>query len=172
MPRSDSFFTTLPSPVGLLTLTAQDDVLVGLSFETSRRGRASTDGTEDPSHPILAAAAKQLHEYFHGDRREFDLPLDLRGTEFQKRVWNELLRIPSGQTRSYGEMAALLGDPKCTRAVGLANGSNPIAIIVPCHRVIGASGSLVGFGGGLRTKSLLLELERGQPAFDFSATVS
>jgi methylated-DNA-[protein]-cysteine S-methyltransferase len=167
MPGPDYVYATLPSPVGLLTVTATGDSLVGLSFETSRRSRLAPEGREDPTHPVLVAAERQLREYFEGTRRDFDLPLDLHGTEFQKRVWSELLRIPFGRTRSYGEMAVLLGDPKCTRAVGLANGSNPIAIVVPCHRVIGATGSLVGFGGGLPNKALLLDLERGQPAFDF-----
>jgi methylated-DNA-[protein]-cysteine S-methyltransferase len=160
-------YATFASPVGELTLIALGDALTGLSFETSRRPRVLPEGREDPADPVLVTATEQLREYFDGTRREFDIPLALHGTDFQKRVWNELLKIPFARTRSYGEMAMLLGDPKCTRAVGLANGSNPIAIIVPCHRVIGASGSLVGFGGGLRNKALLLDLERGQPAFDF-----
>jgi methylated-DNA-[protein]-cysteine S-methyltransferase len=162
-------YATFASPVGELTLIALGDALTGLSFETSRRSRVLPKGREDPADPVLVTATEQLREYFDGTRREFDIPLALHGTDFQKRVWNELLKIPFARTRSYGEMAMLLGDPKCTRAVGLANGSNPIAIVVPCHRVIGASGSLVGFGGGLRNKALLLDLERGQPAFDFLA---
>jgi methylated-DNA-[protein]-cysteine S-methyltransferase len=160
-------YATLASPVGQLTLTAANDSLTGVSFETSRRVHHLESAREDAENPVLQLAAQQLREYFACERRAFDLPLAMEGTEFQKRVWAELLRIPFGKTRSYGEMAMLLGDPKCTRAVGLANGSNPIAIVIPCHRVIGASGSLVGFGGGLRNKSLLLDLERGQPAFDF-----
>jgi methylated-DNA-[protein]-cysteine S-methyltransferase len=167
MPGSEYVYATVASPVGELTLTATGDALTGISFETSRRVRHLELAHEDAKNPVLERAAAQLREYFTRERRTFDLPLAIEGTEFQKRVWDELLKIPFGKTRSYGEMAMLLGDPKCTRAVGLANGSNPIAIVVPCHRVIGASGSLVGFGGGLRNKALLLDLERGQPAFDF-----
>ena len=106
-----------------------------------------------------APYARQLEEYFAGRRRQFDLPLDLHGTEFQKRCWQELLKIPYGETRSYADVARAIGNPSAVRAVGLANGQNPIAIIVPCHRVIGSDGSLTGYGGGLETKRKLLELE-------------
>jgi methylated-DNA-[protein]-cysteine S-methyltransferase len=167
MGRSEFRFATLQSPVGLLTLTASDDALIGLSFETSRRPSAMPEAREDASHPVLSRAIEQLREYFAGERRVFDVPLDLHGTEFQRRVWDELLQIPFGETRNYGEIAMRVGGPKTTRAVGLANGSNPVAIIVPCHRVIGASGSLVGFGGGLRNKAILLDLELPQASFDF-----
>jgi methylated-DNA-[protein]-cysteine S-methyltransferase len=167
MPKSEYVYATVASPVGKLTLTATGGGLTGISFETSRRVRHVESAREDETDAVLQLATQQLQEYFAGERRTFDLPLAIEGTDFQKRVWAELLRIPFGKTRSYGEMAMLLGDPKCIRAVGLANGSNPIAIVVPCHRVIGASGALVGFGGGLRNKALLLDLERGQPAFDF-----
>jgi methylated-DNA-[protein]-cysteine S-methyltransferase len=162
----------MDSPVGALTLTAVGDALVGLSFETSRRPKRDGSAREDAKHPVLVVATHQLREYFAGERREFDLPLQLEGTEFQKRVWDQLLQIPFGKTCSYGDVAHRLGDPKCTRAVGLANGGNPIAIIVPCHRVIGASGSLTGFGGGLRNKATLLDLERQQPVFDFLHSAS
>jgi methylated-DNA-[protein]-cysteine S-methyltransferase len=167
MPGLEYVYATVASPVGELTLTATGDALTGISFETSRGVRYLESAREDANDPLPRRAAQQLGEYFAGERRMFDLPLAIEGTAFQKRVWDQLLKIPFGKTRSYGEMAMLLGDPKCTRAVGLANGSNPIAIVVPCHRVIGAAGSLVGFGGGLRNKALLLDLERGQPAFDF-----
>jgi O-6-methylguanine DNA methyltransferase len=107
----------------------------------------------------LEEAARQLRAYFAGEAREFNLPLDMQGTEFQKRVWRELLAIPYGETRGYGEIAAAMGAPKAVRAVGAANGANPIPIVVPCHRVIGAAGKLVGYGGGLALKRRLLELE-------------
>lgn len=110
--------------------------------------------------PLIAEAAKQLEEYFAGKRREFELPLGAKGTEFQKKVWEILKTIPYGETRSYGEIAALAGNPKASRAVGMANNRNPIAIIVPCHRVIGKSGSLTGYAGGLAIKAGLLELEK------------
>ena len=110
--------------------------------------------------PVLERALTQLQEYFAGQRRDFDLPLDPRGTEFQLRVWQRLLKIPYGETTTYGALASELGDARASRAVGLANGSNPIPIVIPCHRVIGADGSLTGFGGGLAIKQQLLELER------------
>ena len=117
---------------------------------------------EQSHYPVLMRETKrQLRLYFAGDLREFDLPLDLAGTDFQKRVWNALLAIPYGETRSYSQIASKIGSPRAVRAVGAANGRNPVPIIVPCHRVIGASGNLVGFGGGLEWKRKLLELERG-----------
>ena len=106
-------------------------------------------------------AARELTEYFEGKRRAFDVPLDMRGTDFQKRAWDALLSIPYGETRSYGQQAAMLGNPQASRAVGLANGSNPVSIIVPCHRVVGSNGKLTGYGGGLPRKQALLDLERG-----------
>jgi methylated-DNA-[protein]-cysteine S-methyltransferase len=118
---------------------------------------------DDPEAPPLAAAAAQLDEYFAGERRDFDLELDLRGTEFQRAVWDELLRIPYGETMSYGELARRLGRPERVRAVGAANGRNPVAIVVPCHRVIGADGSLTGYGGGLDRKRALLAVEGSAP---------
>jgi methylated-DNA-[protein]-cysteine S-methyltransferase len=160
-------FVTMESPVGTLTLTAAETALVGLSFETSRRPKRDNSAREEITHPVLTVAINQLREYFAGERNVFELPLQLEGTDFQKRVWEQLLLIPFGETCSYGDIAHRLGDPKLTRAVGLANGSNPIAIVVPCHRVIGASGALTGFGGGLRNKAILLDLERQEPAFDF-----
>ena len=116
-------------------------------------------GVESSANPLLDRAAEQLRAYFGGELRAFDLPLDMQGTAFQKSVWLQLLEIPYGQTRSYSDIARALGAPKAVRAVGAANGRNPIAIIVPCHRVIGAGGSLVGYGGGLPLKKFLLDLE-------------
>ena len=113
----------------------------------------------DDRHPLVSEAARQLREYFGGQRRSFDLPLELAGTEFQRRVWAELLKIPYGETRSYSEVARAIGKPRAVRAVGSANHANPIAIVVPCHRVIAADGGLAGYGGGLDRKRLLLELE-------------
>jgi len=119
------------------------------------------DGRHNPAHPVLREAARQLRAYFAGDLRQFNLPLDLRGTDFQLRVWNQLLKIPYGETRSYSDIARAIHSPKAVRAVGAANGANPISIVVPCHRVIGSSGKLVGYGGGLPLKKRLLEMERG-----------
>jgi methylated-DNA-[protein]-cysteine S-methyltransferase len=122
---------------------------------------APSAAAPNPANPLLAEAVRQLHAYFDGRLRRFDLPLDLTGTDFQRRVWLELTRIPYGETRSYGELARSIGAPKAVRAVGAANGANPIPIVVPCHRVIGAGGKLVGYGGGLPLKRRLLSLERG-----------
>ncbi len=122
---------------------------------------ANLPGRKGESNPFLRQAAEQLRAYFAGELREFDLPLDMQGTEFQRRVWNELLHIPYGETRSYSFVANTIGAPKAVRAVGAANGQNPIPIVVPCHRVIGAGGSLVGYGGGLPLKRFLLDLEAG-----------
>ena len=122
-------------------------------------GAAELPGRESSSNPLLTKAVDQLRAYFAGELRDFDLTLDLQGTQFQRRVWEELLNIPYGETRSYSFVANHIGAPKAVRAVGAANGQNPIPIVVPCHRVIGAGGSLVGYGGGLPLKRLLLDLE-------------
>nr|AGS51923.1 methylated-DNA--protein-cysteine methyltransferase [uncultured bacterium contig00002] len=122
-------------------------------------GRVSYD-YEIKETPLIRKAAKQLGEYFNGKRKTFDLPLILHGTDFQVAVWKALQNIPYGKTRSYGELAAMTGNPKASRAVGMANNRNPIVIVIPCHRVIGSDGSLTGFGGGLELKQKLLELER------------
>jgi methylated-DNA-[protein]-cysteine S-methyltransferase len=145
--------TIIDSPIGPLTLTERDGALVRLAF--------GGHGPCDPPSPLLARASQQLSEYFGGERREFDLPLAPAGTEFQLACWRALAEIPYGETRSYGQQADRIGKPDRARAVGAANGANPIAIILPCHRVIGADGSLVGFGGGLETKRRLLDLEAG-----------
>ena len=117
------------------------------------------DNFENTETPLIKKAAAQLEEYFEGKRKNFDLPLVLNGTDFQNRVWEALRKIPYGKTRSYGELAAMTGNPKASRAVGMANNRNPIVIVIPCHRVIGSDGSLTGFGGGLELKKRLLELE-------------
>ncbi|THV26240.1 methylated-DNA--[protein]-cysteine S-methyltransferase [Glycomyces paridis] len=152
---------TMDSPLGLLAVAATVDGLTHVHM-----------GVEEiPDHwgperatPVLEAALEQLEAYFAGDLKDFDLPLAATGTDFQRRVWAELSRIPYGQTCSYMDVAIALGDRKAVRAVGLANGRNPIAIIVPCHRVIGADGKLTGYAGGLWRKERLLTLERGEPA--------
>jgi len=148
------YYSRIDSPVGPLLLAVAERGLVALEFGG---GEVAAGWVEFPEK--TAPYARQLEEYFAGGRRRFDLPLDLRGTDFQKRCWQELLKIPYGETRSYAEIARAIGNPAAVRAVGLANGKNPIAIIVPCHRVIGSDGSLTGYGGGLETKRKLLQLE-------------
>ena len=146
------------SPLGPLLLSATEQGLSGLFMEGhSSSFRPQPDGKPDPAP--FREAADQLEAYFAGTRRVFDLALDLKGTPFQKQVWRELQEIPYGKTISYGELARRIGNPQASRAVGLANGRNPISIIVPCHRVIGADGSLTGYGGGLHNKRALLEWE-------------
>lgn len=150
--------TIMNSPLGELTLVAHDGALAGLYFaEHTRRPPSSSFGVRDDTG--FASAMEQLDEYFRGARTEFDLPLAPRGDTFQRRVWELLRRIPYGQTRSYGQLAAELGDPALARAVGAANGRNPISVIVPCHRVVGANGALTGYAGGLARKQFLLDLE-------------
>ena len=141
------------SPIGPLTLVASERGLVALEFGKKER----EDCVDDPKR--LAPYHKQLNEYFAGKRQEFTVALDIRGTDFQKRCWQELLKIPYGQTRSYRQIAEAVGNRNALRAVGLANGQNPIAIIVPCHRVIASDGTLCGYGGGLHVKEELLRLE-------------
>ncbi len=155
----NTYVTTHRSPVGALTLLAdQDGALSGLRMADQRhRGPDDPDWIRDPSP--FAAAIEQLDAYFAGQRTEFSVPVNPAGTAFQREVWDALRAIPYGSTSSYGELAARIGRPKAMRAVGLANGRNPIAIVIPCHRVIGADGSLTGYGGGLTNKRLLLELE-------------
>ena len=150
----------IQSPVGKLKLVASDEGLVAILWEkdSPRRVRLS-ELVPDDQHPVLMKTERQLGEYFAGKRKTFSVPLDMRGTPFQKNVWEALLAIPFGETRSYGQLATQLGNPRATRAVGAANGRNPISIIVPCHRVIGSSGKLTGFAGGLETKERLLRLE-------------
>ena len=151
---------SIESPVGTLKLIASDRGIVAILWhnDSPRRVRLAPQ-TEDANHPILLKTESQLAEYFAGKRQSFDLPLDPQGTPFQRAVWDALLAIPFGETRTYGQLAKQLGNPNATRAVGAANGRNPISIIVPCHRVVGSTGKLTGFAGGLHTKSFLLELE-------------
>lgn len=159
----------IESPVGALGLVASPEGLAGIHFETERHGKPLAELAADfpgdvhrdaGTERVLDASRAQLAEYFAGTRTIFDLPLAPRGTDFQLRVWRALCDIPFGETTSYGELAARLGDARATRAVGAANGRNPIPIVVPCHRVIGADGSLTGFGGGIERKRWLLVHER------------
>jgi|tagenome__1003787_1003787.scaffolds.fasta_scaffold20965479_5 methylated-DNA-[protein]-cysteine S-methyltransferase len=157
--------TSVDSPVGELLLAADDTALRRLSFQSGPRPWGIPRDWAPGTNAVLATTAAQLEEYFAGERRAFDLPLGFDGTAFQQQVWRALLEIPYGETTSYGEIARRIGKPpSASRAVGLANGSNPIAIVVPCHRVIGTNGSLTGFGGGLERKRTLLDLEAGAAA--------
>src|SRR2546421_10154657 len=153
--------TTHPTPVGELTLVASDLGLRAVLWPKRSPARAGIHPRphRNPDHPILKHTAAQLDEYFAGSRIAFDVPLDLQGTRFQLAAWRSLAEIPYGATTSYGQQAAALGIPRAARAVGAANGANPVCIVLPCHRVIGADGSLTGFGGGLPVKQWLLDHE-------------
>ncbi|WP_053147726.1 methylated-DNA--[protein]-cysteine S-methyltransferase [Pseudomonas sp. P97.38] len=156
-------YKTIPSPVGQLTLVARERKLAAILWENERLNRVRLGPLEEDSqHPTLKETERQLAEYFAGQRSRFELELDFAGTDFQIRVWQALLTIPFGQTRSYRDIAIQIGQPTAVRAVGAANGRNPISIIAPCHRVIGSSGSLTGFAGGLAAKQFLLSLEGQQ----------
>lgn len=162
-------YRTIDSPIGPLTLAGQDNVLTMLrmvdqTYEPSRTGW-------EPNPAAFSAAAEQLAAYFAGELTEFDFAFELRGSDFQRRVWQALLTIPYGETRSYGKIAAQIGAPGSARAVGLANGHNPIAIVVPCHRVIGANGNLTGYGGGLDRKRTLLEMEKKRASVNTNLTL-
>ena len=153
-------FKWIESPVGLLKLVGNEAGLSALLWENDRPQRVRLGAmVENPVHPVLCRAERQLAEYFRGERRAFDIELAFVGTPFQNMVWRALLTIPYGETRSYSQIAHQVGNPKAVRAVGAANGRNPISIITPCHRVIGASGTLTGFAGGLEAKRHLLDLE-------------
>lgn len=153
-------FAIHPSPVGALKLVASDAGLAAILWENDDPDRVRLGRLEERGdHPVLIEAARQLDLYFAGELDRFDLPLDFRGTDFQKSVWAALLTIPFGETRSYGEIARQIGRPSASRAVGAANGRNPISIVAPCHRVIGASGALTGFAGGIEAKRYLLDHE-------------
>ncbi|MGD8149202.1 methylated-DNA--[protein]-cysteine S-methyltransferase [Ornithinimicrobium sp. Y1694] len=158
---------TVDSPVGPLRLTTDGDHLTGVYFAEHRHAPedlgAEVSAQQAPQ--VLRDAAAQLAEYFAGEREDFDLPLASAGTDFQERVWAHLRAIPYGQTWSYGQLASALGQPNASRAVGLANGKNPISIVVPCHRVVGSDGSITGYGGGVERKQRLLDLERGAALF-------
>ena len=155
-------YRTIDSPIGPLIIAGDHDGLRFLLFGKGRNGQMKAKPEWEPDRGTLKEPAKQLTAYFAGKLRDFDLPLAPEGTPFQRAVWGELVKIPYGETTSYGELARRLGNPNAVRAVGLANGANPIAIVIPCHRVIGSNGSLVGYGGGLPIKQALLTLEQGQ----------
>jgi methylated-DNA-[protein]-cysteine S-methyltransferase len=150
-------YTTMQSPLGELTLMAEDGLLTGLFLPGEEMAPPAGAVRDDGA---FAAVRRQLEEYFAGERDAFDLPVGPVGTPFQQRVWDELARIPYGQTISYAELASRIGRPTAVRAAGAANGANPVSIVIPCHRVIGSSGSLTGYSGGLDAKRFLLELER------------
>lgn len=143
------------TPIGKIGIAEEDGALTQLTFRTELPAGAVLEET-----PLIAQCRQQLDEYFAGKRKSFDLPLCPKGTEFQKKVWASLCKIPYGETRTYGEIAAAVGNPKAARAVGMANNRNPISVLVPCHRVIGSGGKLVGYGGGLDKKRFLLDLEQ------------
>jgi methylated-DNA-[protein]-cysteine S-methyltransferase len=159
-------YKIIESPVGKLKLVASNDndddkALVAILWEKDNPRRVClSELVADEKHPVLVETERQLREYFAGKRKKFSVALDMRGTRFQQDVWEALLAIPFGETRTYGQLAKQLGNPRATRAVGAANGRNPLSIIVPCHRVIGSSGKLTGFAGGLETKAHLLSLEK------------
>ena len=162
-------YKLMPSPVGELTLVARNGKLSAILWEVERANRVRLgELVEASNNPVLLETERQLTEYFAGSRNQFELELDFTGTHFQKQVWQALLIIPFGETRSYSQIAQQIGNPKAVRAVGAANGRNPISIIAPCHRVVGASGGLTGFAGGLEAKQYLLTLEdRGQTKMVF-----
>jgi methylated-DNA-[protein]-cysteine S-methyltransferase len=162
-------YTHYESPLGLMLLAADDRGLRMISFAKGKRVQNPGTGWQE-NHAPFAETTRQLRAYFAGKLKDFDIPLSLVGSEFQLRVWEHLQKIPYGETISYGQLASRIGNPKAARAVGLANGSNPIPIIVPCHRVIGSNGSLVGYGGGLPIKKALLLLE-GRPEFSLPEAV-
>ncbi|HET7393084.1 MAG TPA: methylated-DNA--[protein]-cysteine S-methyltransferase [Candidatus Binatia bacterium] len=154
------FYKEVESPVGKLKLVASANALVAILWERERPNRIKLAlAKSDPQQPILLQTERQLEEYFAGTRNEFNLPLEPAGTEFQKKVWRALREIPFGQTRSYLDLAKSIGSAKAVRAVGAANGKNPLSIVVPCHRVVGANGTLTGFAGGLEVKAKLLAHE-------------
>ena len=159
-------YKTIDSPIGALRLVASEKGLCALMFHGGRGQKLMPGGVleHDDDHPLLCKAEKQLKEYFAGKRKQFDVKLDVKGTVFQMKAWKELQKIPYGKTISYGQQAQRMGDAKKARAAGMANGRNPLSIIVPCHRVIGASGELTGFGGGLKIKKYLLDFEQKHAA--------
>ena len=158
LPR-ETVWENVASPLGLLTVLASDNGVHAIAFESDQTEQAKINFPRAADHPIINAAVEQLAMYFEGTLKIFDLPLDLRGTDFQKQVWKLLLEIPFGETRAYGDLARELGNAGASQAVGAANGKNPVAIVVPCHRVIGASGHLTGYAGGVEKKRFLLTHE-------------
>ena len=156
------FYKIAKTPVGNLKLVASNQGLAAILWKNDNPKRVSFAKLEEnKTHSILLKCEKQLQEYFAGKRKSFDIDLDFAGTDFQNKVWQALLTIPIGETRSYSQIAIQIGNPKAWRPVGAANGKNPISIIAPCHRVIGSSGKLTGFAGGLEAKAFLLKLEKG-----------
>lgn len=153
-------YKIITSPIGILTLVTDNKSLVQIDWENPGSAAVKRNPeNEDKNHPVLLQAAEELNEYFAGKRQSFTIDVDPEGTEFQKKVWKALLTIPFGKTKTYGEVAALIGNRDAVRAVGGAANKNPVPVIIPCHRVIGADGKLVGFGGGLERKEFLLEIE-------------
>jgi methylated-DNA-[protein]-cysteine S-methyltransferase len=151
----------LQVPFGELTVVASDKGVRYITFENDAHPKSYQNMSviDDASHPVVARTVAQLHEYIKGTRRTFDVPLDLVGTEFQVQAWSALAKVPYGTTASYAQQAASIGRPKATRAIGAANGRNPVVVVLPCHRIVGADGSLTGFGGGLHVKKWLLDHE-------------
>ncbi|KFX66186.1 methylated-DNA--[protein]-cysteine S-methyltransferase [Paraburkholderia fungorum] len=163
-------YKLMHSPVGELKLVANGNRLAAILWENDKPNRVRLpESIEADDRPILLETERQLNEYFAGTRDRFDLEFDFQGTEFQKKVWAALLTIPFGETRSYSDIATQIGNINAVRAVGAANGRNPISIVAPCHRVIGASGDLTGFAGGLANKMFLLSLEAGQTSLEAAA---
>lgn len=152
------YYCEFDSPLGVITVQASDTGIKGIWFETYTT-KPEMLGKHSDSHPVLSETREQLTEYLAGTRTKFDLPLDADGTEFQKQVWQELTKIPFGETRSYKDIAQAINKPKAVRAVGAANGKNPISVVVPCHRVVGSNRALTGYAGGIDRKQKLLELE-------------
>lgn len=156
----EHYYRKMKTPVGELTLIANEKALVALLWENDKPGRVKILAQKAaPQHPILKETEKQLREYFSGKRDRFEIPYEFYGTAFQKMVWQCLSKIPYGKRKTYSEIAKEIHAPKASRAVGAANGKNPLSIIIPCHRVVGANGSLTGFAGGLKAKEFLLQLE-------------
>ncbi len=154
------FFTTMTSPVGMLTLVANEQGLAAILWENENPRRVRLGSLEPaPHHPVLQETQRQLQDYFAGTRQTFSLPFAFTGTPFQNKVWKALITIPYGKTRTYSQIARQIGHPQAVRAVGAANGKNPLSIVAPCHRVIGSNGKLTGFAGGLENKAWLLEFE-------------
>lgn len=156
-----NYYTTCPSPLGTITLQANENGLLGLWFEVQTT-QPDDLGQLNAELPVFQQTISELNEYFEGNRTEFSVPITAHGTDFQTQVWKTLTTIPHGETWSYQDLADAIGNPKAVRAVGLANGKNPVSIIVPCHRVIGKSGKLTGYAGGVERKQWLLNLERGK----------
>lgn len=156
-PQSDLSLRRIHSPIGILSLVAGPERLIRVAFGEDQ---SAATLPSPKTHPVLDLAEQELAEYFSGKRKGFSLPLEFEGTPFLTQVWSALRHIPFGQTASYKEVATTVGSPRAARAVGAANNRNPLAIVIPCHRVVGADGALVGFGGGLEVKAQLLELER------------